>query len=366
MTLHNDTQAMPGIPPVFAGAQIQGPAGMPDMPVFQGANAPASAQSAGNGVEMHAPLPSPVPMNVPGQAARQPHVLPTPEVPGNDMEVTGPVVSLTSPADGALGSIEPAAERTAPGVVTSNDEAWSLANTLKNSRFIPPALRGRVEDIFFIIVRAGISNIPWAAAFDSLHAIPSRNGDLTMSMSVKAKMGVCARHGNFQVKLTWDTNGKPLGYAWGARHGSSMKYEATYTFDDASLARRMVINKDGQFAGTNNVWEQYWPEMLKKRAMGRLLDIMFPDILLGMPSEEELDIIMEAQDSPVAGEVDNKPANRLQEVIQKSRRRSRADSKVIEPAPKAVPSEDAEAPAGEADTSGLLIDDSMLESQAAN
>lgn len=364
------------IAPVYAGAQIQGPAGMPEMTaVVQGAPAPAPAAPAAApaypaamqgmpqqpaapaqvpaaaGMAMHATMPrmtpaapsaAPAPAampQVPGQSQRLPHAIPAAgpgaAVSGFESEATGPVIDMADSieaVDTALSSIEHSAGPRRPGytgLVSSTDEAWDLANELKNSRFIPPVLRGRVDDIFMVIARSGVAGIPWAAAFDSLHTIPNRNGDLTMSMSVKAKMGVCARYGHFQSRMIFE-NGKPVGHAWGVRHGTPVQYEARYSFDDASLARRMAF-KDGQYVGLNNVWEHYWPEMLKKRAMGRLLDIMFPDIILGLPSEDELDLLLDSQDTAYTAP-ENSAVTRLQNSVAKVRRKGRTKATVIDPA----------------------------------
>ena len=346
------TQETP-LKPGFAGVGIQGPAGQPQFAPYMydapqaGAPAPVQSPTTGqpHGIAMHAAMP-----DIPGQAQRLPHAIPAAQasapvsapaaMPGAPEYSSGPVINLPADIcamDDAIAELDkaiPQQIRKDPFDIQSwsHTEIWGLAEKLTGSRMIPAALRSNTQDLFILLCKAAVAGIPWPNAFTSVHAIPNKNGDLVMTMGISAKMGICRRHGSFSVQTMPDPAGKPVAIARGSRNGDPQQFEARFGFDDAALCGRMAI-RDGIYVGTGGAWAQQWPHMLEIRAMGRLLDIMFPDLLAGITGQEEFDDIAAYEQ-----DTSNQPGmTKLQEGITKTRRRRK--EKVI--APESTPGADA-------------------------
>lgn len=169
--------------------------------------------------------------------------------------------------------------------------AQKLAEYLAPSNIVPAAIRNRPADVFCVLARAASVGLNWSQAFSSIHIIPNpKNGDVTLSMSVAAKAAICIQYGHWDVTVDMQQGravARGTRYGHGARPEQHMEVE--YTAYEASLMGRMGRDENsGVFYGLKT-WESRWPQMLKVRALGRLLDALFPDKIGGFVNKEELE-----------------------------------------------------------------------------
>ena len=169
-------------------------------------------------------------------------------------------------------------------------EAKALAHDLSFSGFVPACIRStatvdHTADVFIVLAKAQSLGLSFAEAFSAIYILPSKSGDLRMGMYVRTKEGLCKPYGRWTVDVnpsTGDTMAKGMRYETGE--------ERSIVYSAYEAAQRGVLghDKNGQIIGIGN-WAGKWMDMMRARATGRLLDALFPDIIGGFITKEELD-----------------------------------------------------------------------------
>ena len=170
-------------------------------------------------------------------------------------------------------------------------EAQELAKFLSKSTLVSAEIRSteiadHSADVFMVIALGASLGMTPA---QSLTNITVTRGRPTMYVSAKA--GLCAKYGTFDTKLE-NVNGIWVATATGTRKGRTMSVQ--YTSEDAMLQGLMKFDANSNsWIGVKGAWTGSYPVMLQKRALGRLLDALFADVVGGFADKESTEEIAE-------------------------------------------------------------------------
>ena len=170
-------------------------------------------------------------------------------------------------------------------------EAQELAKFLSKSTLVSAEIRSteiadHSADVFMVIALGASLGMTPA---QSLTNITVTRGRPTMYVSAKA--GLCAKYGTFDTKLE-NVNGIWVATASGTRKGRTMSVQ--YTSEDAMLQGLMKFDANSNsWIGVKGAWTGSYPVMLQKRALGRLLDRLFADVVGGFADKESSEEILE-------------------------------------------------------------------------
>ena len=170
-------------------------------------------------------------------------------------------------------------------------EAQELAKFLSKSSLVSAEIRSteiadHSADVFMVIALGASLGMTPA---QSLTNITVTRGRPTMYVSAKA--GLCAKYGTFDTKLE-NVNGVWVATATGKRKGRTMSVQ--YTSEDAMLQGLMKFDANSNsWIGVKGAWTGSYPVMLQKRALGRLLDALFADVVGGFADKESTEEISE-------------------------------------------------------------------------
>lgn len=170
-------------------------------------------------------------------------------------------------------------------------EAQELAKFLSKSTLVSTEIRSteiadHSADAFMVIALGASLGMTPA---QSLTNITVTRGRPTMYVSAKA--GLCAKYGTFDTKLE-NINGIWVATATGNRKGRTMLVQ--YTSEDAMLQGLMKFDTNSHsWVGVKGAWTGSYPVMLQKRALGRLLDALFADVVGGFVDKESYEEITE-------------------------------------------------------------------------
>lgn len=170
-------------------------------------------------------------------------------------------------------------------------EAQELAKFLSKSTLVSAEIRSteiadHSADVFMVIALGASLGMTPA---QSLTNITVTRGRPTMYVSAKA--GLCAKYGTFDTKLE-NVNGIWVATATGTRKGRTMSVQ--YTSEDAMLQGLMKFDvNSNSWIGVKGAWTGSYPVMLQKRALGRLLDRLFADVVGGFADKESTEEISE-------------------------------------------------------------------------
>ena len=170
-------------------------------------------------------------------------------------------------------------------------ESQELAKFLSKSTLVSAEIRSteiadHSADVFMVIALGASLGMTPA---QSLTNITVTRGRPTMYVSAKA--GLCAKYGTFDTKLE-NVNGIWVATATGTRKGRTMSVQ--YTSEDAMLQGLMKFDANSNsWIGVKGAWIGSYPVMLQKRALGRLLDRLFADVVGGFADKESAEEIAE-------------------------------------------------------------------------
>ena len=169
--------------------------------------------------------------------------------------------------------------------------AQELTTFLSKSTLVSAEIRSteiadHSADVFMVIALGASLGMTPA---QSLTNITVTRGRPTMYVSAKA--GLCAKYGTFDTKLE-NVNGIWVATATGKRKGRTMSVQ--YTSEDAMLQGLMKFDANSNsWIGVKGAWTGSYPVMLQKRALGRLLDALFADVVGGFADKESAEEISE-------------------------------------------------------------------------
>lgn len=187
-------------------------------------------------------------------------------------------------------------------------EAQELAKFLSKSTLVSAEIRSteiadHSADVFMVIALGASLGMTPA---QSLTNITVTRGRPTMYVSAKA--GLCAKYGTFDTKLE-NVNGIWVATASGTRKGRTMSVQ--YTSEDAMLQGLMKFDANSNsWIGVKGAWTGSYPVMLQKRALGRLLDRLFADVVGGFADKESTEEISENAEPDIEKNVSKRTIKR--------------------------------------------------------
>ena len=245
----------------------------------------------------------------------------------------------------------------------SIEECQAFAKYISASPLVPACIRNKPEAVYMLLARAVANGISWANMFSTLFVIGDKNGNVTVGMYVKAKAAMCQSKGQWEVSIDFQTGDAT---AKGKRYDSGQEISVTYSAYEASLTGKLKRDANGAILG-NGVWGAHWPDMMKNRALGRLLDALFPDIVGGFVSKEDYDDHLYAEQLQAEQAEQSEAANNAAKAIAKVRKsRSKAkanDSEQVTNGAESANTEQAITPLSDLP---IIEDDSALEPSVSN
>ena len=191
-------------------------------------------------------------------------------------------------------------------------EAQELAKFLSKSTLVSAEIRSteiadHSADVFMVIALGASLGMTPA---QSLTNITVTRGRPTMYVSAKA--GLCAKYGTFDTKLE-NVNGIWVATATGTRKGRTMSVQ--YTSEDAMLQGLMKFDANSNsWIGVKGAWTGSYPVMLQKRALGRLLDALFADVVGGFADKESTEEISENAEPEIDKNVNKRTIKREKKI----------------------------------------------------
>lgn len=191
-------------------------------------------------------------------------------------------------------------------------EAQELAKFLSKSTLVSAEIRSteiadHSADVFMVIALGASLGMTPA---QSLTNITVTRGRPTMYVSAKA--GLCAKYGTFDTKLE-NVNGVWIATATGQRKGRTMSVQ--YTSEDAMLQGLMKFDANSNsWIGVKGAWIGSYPVMLQKRALGRLLDALFADVVGGFADKESTEEISETSEPEIDKNVTKRTIKREKKI----------------------------------------------------
>lgn len=191
-------------------------------------------------------------------------------------------------------------------------EAQELAKFLSKSTLVSAEIRSteiadHSADVFMVIALGASLGMTPA---QSLTNITVTRGRPTMYVSAKA--GLCAKYGTFDTKLE-NVNGIWVATASGTRKGRTMSVQ--YTSEDAMLQGLMKFDANSNsWIGVKGAWTGSYPVMLQKRALGRLLDRLFADVVGGFADKESTEEISENAEPEIEKNVTKRTIKREKKI----------------------------------------------------
>ena len=191
-------------------------------------------------------------------------------------------------------------------------EAQELAKFLSKSTLVSAEIRSteiadHSADVFMVIALGASLGMTPA---QSLTNITVTRGRPTMYVSAKA--GLCAKYGTFDTKLE-NVNGIWVATATGTRKGRTMAVQ--YTSEDAMLQGLMKFDANSNsWIGVKGAWSGSYPVMLQKRALGRLLDKLFADVVGGFADKESSEEILENAEPEIEKNVTKRTIKREKKI----------------------------------------------------
>ena len=152
----------------------------------------------------------------------------------------------------------------AGGTLALAPEAWSLAQRIARTEFVPDALRGKPEAVLACMLAGAEVGVSPMQALSKIHVIKGRP-----AMAAELMRAIVLREGH---DLWIEEQSSTRCIVGGKRKGSDRETRVTWTLDDAKRANLL----------SNPSWRSYPSAMLLARATAGLCRAIFPDVLAGI------------------------------------------------------------------------------------
>lgn len=223
--------------------------------------------------------------------------------------------------------ITPGSAAAVPATLTLDlaPEAWQLAQKIAGTEFVPSALRGKPEAVLACMLAGNELGLPLMTSLSKIHVVDGRPGLASETMRA---LVLAAGH-----ELWVEEKSTTAVTVGGQRAGSSRAQRVTWTIEDARSAG---------LAGKGN-WNKYPRAMLTARAMAELCRDLFPDVIGGLYSVEELQDGFGFDDLPPEPPEDRPARTAISSPKARKRATSRAKAAAgagAEPEPPPLPDDD--------------------------
>jgi hypothetical protein len=158
-------------------------------------------------------------------------------------------------------------------VPTSIEQAWKLAEMLAESSFLPQHLRGKPADIFAICAMGSDLSMSYMQSINNIYVVNGRP-----SLSADAMVALVLRSGKASYFRCTETTSQKAVYET-LRNGDAEPVALPYTIEQARNSGRM---------GRSPTWKTDPEDMLRKRASSKLARMVYPDVVGGFVTPEEI------------------------------------------------------------------------------
>jgi hypothetical protein len=159
----------------------------------------------------------------------------------------------------------------------SIQDAYQLAKYFAESRLM--AELGTPERVLLIMATGAELGIPATAALRGIHIIkgkPSVSADLKVALVMRSK--------ECEYFRLIETTSEQATYE--TKRRGSEPIRMTFTIADARRAKLAVDDEDSN-------WSKYRPAMLRHRCSSELSTAVYPDVVLGLPTTDEMEEVVE-------------------------------------------------------------------------
>lgn len=143
-------------------------------------------------------------------------------------------------------------------------KAWTLAQRIAGTEFVPRGLRGKPEAVMAAMLYGREAGVGEMQALSKIHVVDGRPG-----MAAELMRALVFQHGH---ELWIEESSSTRCIVGGKRRDSARETKVTWTHDDAKRAG--LLGKDN--------WKKYPDAMLLARATAKLCRAVFPDVLAGL------------------------------------------------------------------------------------
>lgn len=169
-----------------------------------------------------------------------------------------------------------------------DSKLWEMAQAISHSIFVPAVIRSTQLadhscDVYLLLLKARSLGLSATQAFTDLYILSSpKSGEAKIGIYVKTKAAICMPYGEWDVEILPDGNARAFGF----RYSSNQRKEVIYTLAEAAARNTVGVDGNGQIVGVGK-WSDKLTDMMKARALGRLLDALFPDVISGLVTLED-------------------------------------------------------------------------------
>lgn len=192
-----------------------------------------------------------------------------------------------------------------------NDKAWDFCNKISRSNLIPESIRStatadHTAEVYLMMLTGKELGFTFMQTLSALYILP---GATQPALYTKAKRALVLRAGGVFEKEDWDQ--KTLR-ATVVINRNGQRIERSFGADEAISMRKAFKTPDGivhgavTTKGAPTPWAQDFRGMCMTRAIARACDAAYPDVLLGLPSVEDLKDTQTYGEAPVQTVVESK------------------------------------------------------------
>lgn len=192
-----------------------------------------------------------------------------------------------------------------------NDKAWDFCNKISRSNLIPESIRStattdHTAEVYLMMLTGKELGFTFMQTLSALYILP---GATQPALYTKAKRALVLRAGGVFEKEDWDQ--KTLR-ATVVINRNGQRIERSFGADEAISMRKAFKTPDGivhgavTAKGAPTPWAQDFRGMCMTRAIARACDAAYPDVLLGLPSVEDLKDTQTYGEAPVQTAVESK------------------------------------------------------------
>ena len=184
---------------------------------------------------------------------------------------------------------------------TTPEQAWTVAETLVNSTFVPGAYRGKAADVFAAILYGNEIGLAQMQALNSIHMIDGK-----ASLAAEAMLALVRQAGH-QIRFIKSdaTTCVVKGRRVEDKDDPDGWQQFSFTIAEAQAAGltvKKLSRKTGKPVDGN--WQLYPADMLRWRAVTRLCKAVFSDAIRGLSGLEEIqDLASEDSNGLVAAQL---------------------------------------------------------------
>jgi hypothetical protein len=162
------------------------------------------------------------------------------------------------------------------------DKAWQIAAYMGKIRYCGVQ---SAEEALSRIMYGRTLGLSAMAAMANVYTIPDKDGNPKPGIESTTMLGICLQRSDV-CEYFFPVASSPKSATWrGKRRGFDQVVEVTFTIEDAQRAG--LTGRGGENASKNN-WDRYPEDMCNARAITRVARRLFPDLIRGFHSVEEL------------------------------------------------------------------------------